>query len=103
MKQTKKSGEMPIALVTGFDPFGGETINPSLEIARALDGEIVAGHRIVGAGLPTEFARSRRRTRGGFIHVPYLPEQARKFPGAASLPLDTMIRALRLCLDTALA
>ena len=26
-------------LVTGFEPFGGETINPSWEAARALDGE----------------------------------------------------------------
>lgn len=207
---TRPRKELPIALVTGFDPFGGEAINPSFEIARALDGETIAGHRVVGAELPTEFARSlpaldallrkhrpalvialgqaggrnaislervavnlidariadnagaqpvdmrivenaanayfstlpvkamlsalrtanipaelsqtagsfvcnhvfyglmnrlarlRRQVRGGFIHVPFLPEQAQKFPGAASLPLATMIAALRLCLETAL-
>jgi len=45
-------------LVTGFEPFDGEAVNPSQEIARALDGETIAGHRVVGATLPTEFARS---------------------------------------------
>jgi pyroglutamyl-peptidase len=47
---------LPTALVTGFAPFAGEAINPSLEIARALDGKSIAGHRVVGAELPTEFA-----------------------------------------------
>lgn len=45
----------PRALLTGFDPFGGETINPSQQIAQALHGQVVAGHRIVGAILPTAF------------------------------------------------
>ncbi|MGA9335666.1 MAG: pyroglutamyl-peptidase I [Rudaea sp.] len=52
------SPQLPIVLVTGFTPFGGEAINPSQQIARTVDGEIVAGHRIVGAILPTEFAAS---------------------------------------------
>ena len=43
-------------LLTGFEPFDGEDINPSQEIVRALDGEIVDGHRIVGAILPVAFA-----------------------------------------------
>lgn len=34
-------------LVTGFDPFGGEAINPSWEIARALDGVAIAGGDVV--------------------------------------------------------
>lgn len=198
----------PVALVTGFDPFGGEPVNPSQQIVQALHGEVIAGHRIVGATLPTEFgaappalekliarhlpalvlalgqaggregislervainlidaripdnagaqpvdarivenaanayfstlpikamlqrlrdagipaalsqtagafvcnqvfyalmhALRRRRARGGFIHVPYLPEQATRHPGAPSLPLDAMIEAVRLCLETAL-
>lgn len=199
---------MPTALVTGFDPFGGEPVNPSQQIVQALHGEIVADHRIVGAILPTQFdaaplvlekliarhrpalvlalgqagrregislervainlidariadnagaqpvdarivdnaanayfstlpikamlqrlrdagipaslsqtagtfvcnqvfyalmhALRRRRARGGFIHVPYLPEQAARHAGAPSLPLDAMIEAVRLCLRTAL-
>lgn len=43
-------------LLTGFEPFGGETINPSGEIVRALDGMGIAGHRVVGAVLPVAFA-----------------------------------------------
>ncbi|HXD84743.1 MAG TPA: pyroglutamyl-peptidase I [Rudaea sp.] len=198
----------PKALVTGFDPFGGEAINPAQLIAQALDGEIVAGHRIVGAILPTQFgaapamlekliarhrpalvlalgqaggrdgislervavnlidaripdntgaqpvdvcivdnaanayfstlpvkamlqrlraagvpaalsqtagtfvcnqvfyalmhALRRRRARGGFVHVPYLPEQAARHAGTPSMPLDAMVGAVRLCLETAL-
>ncbi|HEY7872232.1 MAG TPA: pyroglutamyl-peptidase I, partial [Rudaea sp.] len=45
----------PRALVTGFDPFGGEAVNPAQLIAQALDGEVIAAHRIVGAILPTQF------------------------------------------------
>ncbi len=211
MKRTAaKKTDLPKVLVTGFAPFAGETINPSLEIARALDGEIVAAHRIIGAELPTEFARSlptldalidkyhpalvlalgqaggrgeislervainlidariadnageqpvdvrivenapsayfstlplkamlvRLReagipaalshsagtfvcnqvffglahvlatqypnTRGGFIHVPYLPQQAAQFVGAPSMALATMIEAVRIGVETAL-
>lgn len=199
----------PKALVTGFDPFGGEPVNPSQQIAQALDGQLIAGHRIVGAILPTEFGASlpalekllrkhrpafvlalgqaggragislervavnlidaripdnaglqpvdmavvenapnayfstlpikamltalceagipaalsqtagtfvcnqvffglmrllarRRGARGGFVHVPYLPEQAARRAGAPGVPLETMIVAVRLCLETAL-
>lgn len=198
-----------VALVTGFEPFDGDTLNPSLEIARALDGEVVAGHRVVGAALPTEFAASlpalrallrkhrpvlvialglasrraeislervainlidariadnvgaqpvdRRvianapaayfstlpvkamlarlreagiaaglsqtagtfvcnqvffglahalardaRARGGFVHVPPLPEQTARFDDVPGMPLAIMIEAIRLCLETAL-
>jgi len=199
-----------LALVTGFEPFAGEEVNPSQEIARALDGASIAGHRIVGATLPTEFARAlpaleallaehtpdlvlalgqaggregislervavnlidariadnngaqpvdvavaadgpnayfstlpikamlarlqearipagishtagtfvcnqvfyglahalatrHSGVRGGFVHVPYLPQQAQRHAGAPSLPLDAMVEAVRLCLETAL-
>jgi len=200
----------PVALVTGFAPFGGETVNPSQLIAQELHGRTIAGHRIVGATLPTEFATSlatlaellkrhrpalvlalgqaggraeisleriavnlidaripdnagaqpvdiavvenapnayfstlpvkamlaglrhagipaalshsagtfvcnqvffgladmlrtrRGRVRGGFIHVPYLPEQALHHAGAPSLSLAVMIEAVRLGLQIAL-
>ena len=45
-------------LLTGFEPFAGEPINPSQEIVRALDGEIIRGHRVVGAILPVIFAKT---------------------------------------------
>jgi pyroglutamyl-peptidase len=40
--------------------------------------------------------------RGGFIHIPYLPEQAARFPGAPSMSLATMTEALRIAVATAL-
>jgi pyroglutamyl-peptidase len=41
--------------------------------------------------------------RGGFIHIPYLPEQAARFPGAPSMALATMVAALRVAVSTGLA
>ena len=197
-------------LVTGFEPFDGETVNPSQQIARALDATTIAGHRVIGASLPTEFARAlatleelidRHRPglvialglaggsagislervavnlidaripdnagaqpvdvavvenapnayfstlpikamrtrllqagipaaishsagtfvcnqvffglahrlatrhpglRGGFVHVPWLPEQAARHADAPHLPLERMLEAVRLCVETAL-
>lgn len=49
---------MPHVLLTGFAPFGGESTNPSWEAVQALEGEVVAGHRIVARCLPVEFDAS---------------------------------------------
>ena len=195
-------------LVTGFEPFGGERINPSWELARALNGEVLGGARVVAVQLPCVFGESLRRldvalarvkpvavlaigqaggrcdlslervainvddaripdnagaqpvdepviasgpaaffstlpikaivaalreagypasvsqtagtfvcnhlfyglqhrldghgVRSGFMHIPYLPEQAARHPGAPSLPLPTLIDATRLALQVAL-
>lgn len=197
-------------LVTGFDPFAGDGINPSQAIVAALNGKRIARHRIVGAILPTEFARSLGRLeklihthrpvlvlavgqaggregislervainlidariadnagdqpvdvavvadgpnayfatlpikamlarlraagitasishtagtfvcnqvfyglahiaatqhpsmRSGFIHVPYLPEQAIAHPDAPGMSFETMLGAIRLCVETAI-
>lgn len=43
------------------------------------------------------------QTRGGFIHLPYLPEQAARFPGAPSMALATQVQALQVVIRTALA
>jgi pyroglutamyl-peptidase len=40
--------------------------------------------------------------RGGFVHVPYLPEQARRMGDVPWLDLSTMVEATRLCLRVAL-
>lgn len=210
VRAKKGDGSLPVALVTGFEPFDGDTVNPSLEVARALDGAVIAGHRIVGASLPTEFdaslpavrallrkhrpvlvialglagglagisleriainlidariadnagaqpvdrrvvgnapsayfstlpvkamlarlreagiaaslsqsagtfvcnqvffglahaqAAHRSRMRTGFVHVPWLPEQAARIDNAPSMPLKMMIEAVALCVETAL-
>jgi pyroglutamyl-peptidase len=194
-------------LLTGFEPFGGEAVNPSWLIARALDGETIAGAPVIAVLLPTEFRASLRvlraalrrhapqralalgqaggraglsmervainvddaripdnasaqpidmpvvrggpaayfstlpvkaivaalrargvpaavsqtagtfvcnhvfyglqhalagtRVRSGFMHVPYLPEQAGAWPGAPSLPLATMVDGVREALRVA--
>ncbi len=42
-------------LLTGFEPFDGQAINPSEEIAREINEAKIARHRIVGALLPCVF------------------------------------------------
>jgi pyroglutamyl-peptidase len=50
------------ALVTGFDPFGGDAINPSYEAVRRLPARVGTLH-VVTAELPTSFARATRKLR----------------------------------------
>ncbi len=200
---------MPRVLLTGFEPFCGEALNPSWEAVRALEGVRIAGHRVAARCLAVEFGRSlpqlraairetspslvvcvgqaggraqlsleriginvddaripdnagrqpvdlpivdggpdayfstlplkamlqalrragipaevsqtagtyvcnhvlyglmhalrrKRRIRGGFIHIPFSPEQAAAHPGAASLSLDTVQQGLRVAVRAAL-
>jgi len=207
----------PTILLTGFEPFGGETVNPSWEVARRLDGDLVggaggvggaSGARIVACPLPCVFGRSMAvldealaqwrpvlvlalgqaggrcdfslervainvddariadnvgaqpideavvaggpaayfsslpikamvaglraagfpasvsqtagtfvcnhvfyglqhrlaasAVRSGFMHIPYLPEQAARHPGQPSLPLDTLVCGVRVALQLAM-
>ena len=45
----------PVVLLFGFEPFGGEDINPAQDVVRELAGERIAGHRVVPAELPVTF------------------------------------------------
>jgi pyroglutamyl-peptidase len=45
-------------LLTGFDAFGGASLNPSWLAVQALRGRQVAGHRLVAAQLPTVFGEA---------------------------------------------
>jgi pyroglutamyl-peptidase len=40
--------------------------------------------------------------RAGFIHIPYLPEQAAAHPGVASMALADMVSGLRIAIETSL-
>lgn len=40
-------------LISGFDPFGGEPVNPACELLRILDGKLLDGYRIVTQEIPT--------------------------------------------------
>ena len=51
----------PRILLTGFEPFGGDSVNPSWEIARALDGWACEGHRVHVALLPCAFGDALRQ------------------------------------------
>ena len=48
-------------------------------------------HRLAASGV-----------RSGFMHIPYLPEQASRHPGQPSLPLDTLVSGVRLALELAM-
>lgn len=48
----------PVILLTGFEPFGGDSLNPSWEVARVLHGAPVAGACVVSVCLPCEFGES---------------------------------------------
>ncbi len=50
----------PCVLVTGFEPFGGDAINPSAMLAQSLEGQSIAGHRVVGRVLPCVFGDAVR-------------------------------------------
>jgi pyroglutamyl-peptidase len=52
-----------VALLTGFEPYGGRGINPSAEVVGSLDGQEIEGHRVVGRTLPVSFAPLRERIR----------------------------------------
>jgi pyroglutamyl-peptidase len=44
-------------LITGFEPYGGLTGNPSLDVAKILDGTMIAGHILAGRALPVSMSR----------------------------------------------
>jgi len=47
--------------VTGFEPFGGEKVNPSEMLARALDGRLIAGRTLATRVFPVETRSLRQR------------------------------------------
>lgn len=49
---------MRTVLVTGFEPFGGESINPSWEVVKQFDGTIIDNCRVVARQLPCVFGES---------------------------------------------
>lgn len=56
-------------LITAFDPFGGESVNPALEAVKAMKDEI-AGAQIVKLEIPTVFGKSVEK-----IHETILKEK----------------------------
>jgi pyroglutamyl-peptidase len=54
---------MKTVLLTGFEPFGGISVNPSEAIARQLNGTVIAGHTLQGEVLPCVFGKATVRLR----------------------------------------
>ena len=49
---------MKTVLITGFEPFGGESVNPSWEVVSSLDNAIIGGCRVIARQLPCVFGES---------------------------------------------
>ena len=59
-------------LLTGFEPFGGDVVNPSWEIARALDGTTVGGAQVVACQLPCVFGRAPQVLQQALAQGPFV-------------------------------
>lgn len=65
----RKENGMKI-LITGFDPFGGETVNPAYEAVKLLP-DVIAGAQIIKMEIPTVFSRSGPAVEAGIrAHQP---------------------------------
>lgn len=89
MKQTTRPNTVPTVLLTGFDAFGGDAINPSWLVAQALDGQAIEGHKVLAAQLPTEFVASRQQLAALLrLHKPALVVCLGLAGGRAGLSLE---------------
>lgn len=76
-------------LLTGFDAFGGASINPSGLAVKALHGRQIAGHRVVAAQLPTVFGESLQALRALLArHQPALVICVGQAGGRGALSLE---------------
>jgi pyroglutamyl-peptidase len=79
------------ALLTGFEPYGGRDVNPSSEVARALDGNSAGRVAVIGRRLPASYQQLRSR-------IPELLEELRPdiaislglWPGEATIRLERL-------------
>lgn len=79
----------PTVLVTGFEPFGADSVNPSWMAAQALHGRMIAGHRVIGAQLPTVFGAALRAQRELLArHRPVLVLGTGQAGGRAAISLE---------------
>ncbi len=76
-------------LLTGFEPFGGETLNPAWEIAKALQGQTIAGAQVVAHCLPCVFGSSLQSLQEALaLHQPQLVLALGQASGRAGLSLE---------------
>ncbi len=58
LRPQAKAGNSPLILLTGFEPFGGESVNPAWLVAQALHGQTIAGAKVQALCWPTEFGKA---------------------------------------------
>src|SRR5919198_6711505 len=76
-------------LVTGFEPYGGGRINPSLEVVRTLVGTEVASVPVVGRALPVDFRALRQRVHALLTEIdPLAVLNLGLWPGEATIRLE---------------
>lgn len=84
-----RAENLPRVLLTGFEPFGGDVLNPSWLAVQELHGRRIANHRIVAACLPTVFGRSLAELRALIErHQPRLVICIGQAGGRAALSLE---------------
>ncbi|WP_289135930.1 pyroglutamyl-peptidase I [uncultured Brevibacillus sp.] len=64
-------------------------------------GTYVCNH--VFYGLMHYVAENKAAIRGGFIHIPYLPEQAARQSGQPSMALETIVKGLRVAIEAVIS
>ncbi len=74
-----------------------QTEGIAVEVSQTA-GTFVCNHVFYGLMHELATRRALKHTRGGFIHVPWLPEQ-----GTPNMPLDEIVRGLRLAMRCAMA
>jgi pyroglutamyl-peptidase len=88
-KPSEPSFAKPRVLLTGFDAFGGASLNPSWLAVQALDGDQVDGHTLVAAQLPTTFEGSLRTLAQLLkLHKPVLVMCVGQAGGRSALSLE---------------
>jgi pyroglutamyl-peptidase len=79
----------PVALVTGFEPYGGRGLNPSSEVVKRVDGLEIEGHQVVGRVLPVSFRALRPRVQELMAEVdPALVVSLGLWPGEPLIRLE---------------
>ncbi|MDO9506831.1 pyroglutamyl-peptidase I [Hydrogenophaga sp.] len=73
-----------------------QTEGIAVEVSQTA-GTFVCNHVFYGLMHELATRRALKHTRGGFVHVPWLPEQ-----GTPSMPLEDIVRGLRLALRCAM-
>ncbi len=63
MSEKKGPKSLEKLLLTGFDPFGGESINPASEAVLDLDGKTINGCKIIAEEIPTVYGKSAEKVK----------------------------------------